>query len=296
MFEQPRVATTPDTVTSSPDYLRDRVPPIIERLTVLNRYRLVIFWTLLLAVGGALLATYNEAVIQAATTRAQKGAVHDQVRHLDPNSDEAASFPAVANDPEVRAARAQLVALQADHARSSQRYGVRHPTRVKSEAAVVAAASQLKEEVGRARTSIGVQYESAVAEEQTLRAELDAQKNEAVALNRKRVDYSVLERDALSERQVYQDLIRREKEVGIENNLTKSQGRVVDHAAVPDTPFTPNGRRNLFQGLIVGFVLSLALAFGLDAVTDTINTPDDVMSKLNLPLLGLVPAAAIRVP
>ena len=100
----------------------------------------------------------------------------------------------------------------------------------------------------------------------------------------------MLERETLSERQVCQDLLRREKELRIESNLTKSQVRVVDHAAVPGAPFTPNTRRNFFVALALGLTLGVGLVFGLDGIKDTINTPVDVTHKLKMPLLGLAPA------
>ena len=98
----------------------------------------------------ARLRTLNEAVTRAETTRAQKEALYNQVRHLDPNSEAAASFSAVANDPGVQAARARLVALETDRVRLSQRYGPRHPSMLKIEVAVPTAISQLQTETERA--------------------------------------------------------------------------------------------------------------------------------------------------
>ena len=240
----------------------------------------------------ARLRTLNEAVTRVETTRAQKQTLYNQVRHLDPDSEEAASFPAVANDPGVRGVRARLVALETDKARLSQRYGARHPTMLKIETDIATAASQLRTEATRAIRTLRGEYEAAVAEEQTLRAGLDAQKNAAMALNRKSIDYGVLERDTQSERLVYQDLLRREKELRIESNLTMSQVRVVDHAAVPGSPFIPNTRLDLFYALTLGLALGVMLAFGVDAVKDTINTPDDVTHKLKVPLPGLAPVVS----
>ena len=237
----------------------------------------------------ARLRTLNEAVTRVETTRAQKEVLFNQVRHLDPTSEAAASFPAVANEPGVREVRARLVALETDKARLARRYGGKHPTMLKIETDIATATSQLKTEAARAIRSLRGQYEAAVAEELALRAGLDAQKNAAMALNRKSIEYGVLERDTQSERLIYQDLLRREKELRIESTLTMSRVRVVDHAAVPGAPFTPNTRQNFLVALALGLTLSVGLVFGLEAVHDTINTPDDVTHKLKVPLLGLAP-------
>jgi len=44
------------------------------------------------------------------------------------------------------------------------------------------------------------------------------------------------------------------------------------------------------MSILVGLVVAVSVAFGLDYINDTIKTPEDVVRHLKLPFLGLVPA------
>ena len=66
--------------------------------------------------------------------------------------------------------------------------------------------------------------------------------------------------------------------------------RLVDRATVPGAPFTPNAWDDLVMAIVFALVGSLGLAFGLNAIDDTLKTPEDVTRQLNVPFLGLTPA------
>src|SRR5204862_7248207 len=91
-------------------------------------------------------------------------------------------------------------------------------------------------------------------------------------------------------REVYQSLLTREKELRVSANSRTNNVRVIDHAEVPKAPVTPGGRRTWLISIVVGLVLSIAVALGLDYMNDTIKTPEDVSRRLKLPFLGLVPS------
>ena len=160
---------------------------------------------------------------------------------------------------------------------------------VKLVASIATATQELEGATMLAILSVRSDFEAALAEEQALRADLDAQKDAALVLNRKSVDYGVLERDAASERQVFETLLQREKELRIESHLESNNVRLVDRATVPGAPFTPNMRGDLFLAIVLALVGSVGLAFGLNAIDDTLKTPEDV-TRLNVPFLGLTPA------
>jgi capsular exopolysaccharide synthesis family protein len=66
--------------------------------------------------------------------------------------------------------------------------------------------------------------------------------------------------------------------------------RIIDRAEVPKAPLTASSRRTWLMALTVGFLLAVAVSFGLDYMNDTIKTPEDVTRRLKLPFLGLVPS------
>ncbi len=99
------------------------------------------------------------------------------------------------------------------------------------------------------------EYLAAVQRENLLTTAFEQQKQEANQLNESAIEYSVLKRDAESNRQLYQDLQQRLKEAGVSAGLRSSNIRVVDIARTPTQPITPNVPRNLQLGLLLGLGL-----------------------------------------
>ena len=71
--------------------------------------------------------------------------------------------------------------------------------------------------------SVKSEYDTAAAQERTLVGALEGGKSEALSLNRKGIEFSVLQREAESNRQVYEALLQRTKETGISGELQGQQ-------------------------------------------------------------------------
>jgi capsular exopolysaccharide synthesis family protein len=148
---------------------------------------------------------------------------------------------------------------------------------------------QIDAEVGKTVQAIRNEYEAALSEERTLSSDLEGQKAAAMDLNRKGIDYSVLQREAESNRQVYESLLQREKELRVIANSRANNVRVLDRAEVPGGPFTPDVGRAWMMAVLFGLGLGVAAAFAIDYLDDTVKTPEDVTWRLKLHFLGLVP-------
>ncbi|MBI2835262.1 MAG: polysaccharide biosynthesis tyrosine autokinase [Acidobacteria bacterium] len=239
----------------------------------------------------------NDAVTHAKTVRVQRETLYNQLKSLNAAEAPADTFPAVLQNPLVQQQKAQLAELQREKVRLSEKYGEKHPEIVKLNASLADARQRLQSETAKVIESVRNEYRSALIEEQMLAASLESQKGDAMELAKKSVNYTVLERDAQSNRQVYEALLQREKELRVISNSRSNNVRVVDRAEIPKTPFSPDPRRNLFISILLGLGLGIAAALGIDYLDDTIKTPEDITRKLKLPFLGLVPAVrGDRVP
>ena len=108
--------------------------------------------------------------------------------------------------------------------------------------AIQSAQLKLQAEIGKVVQSVRTEYQAARAQESSLSCALGQQKGEALAMNRKGIEYSVLERDVQSSKQIYESLMQRAKETGVSGELKSSNIRVVDEAERPRTPVTPRKR------------------------------------------------------
>src|SRR5262245_49597552 len=231
----------------------------------------------------------NDDVMLARSKRAQKQAVYDQLRSL-PTGQHADTIPVIAQNPDVATAKSKVTSAQTERARTAERYGEKHPNMLKVNADVVEAQRQYDLAVARAASAIKNEYETARLEEQAYSRSLDSAKADAQDLSKKSVDYNVMEREAKTNRDIFQSLMTREKELRVSSNSRQNNVRVVDHAEVPGGPLTPTGRRTWLLSLAVGLALAVGVAYGLDYMNDTIKTPEDVARRLKLPFLGLVPS------
>jgi capsular exopolysaccharide synthesis family protein len=231
----------------------------------------------------------NDAATRARTARVQKESLYNQVKAIASGTAPDA-IPIIGLNPSVQAAKAKLSDRQRERVTLLERYQDKHPLVINVNASLQDAQRQVDLEVARAVQSVRNEYETAVLEEQTLSKNLDGAKVEATDLNRKGIGYGVMDREAKSNREVYQSLLTREKELRVSVNSRANNVRVVDRAEVPRGPITPGGRRTWLMSVVIGLVLAVAVALGLDYMNDSIKTPEDVSQRLKLPFLGLVPA------
>ena len=137
--------------------------------------------------------------------------------------------------------------------------------------------------------SVRNEYLSALAKENSLTRALDQQKAEAQTMNRKAIDYGVLERDVQSSKQIYESLLQRAKETGVSRELKTSNIRVVDAAERPREPASPRKLLNLTLALLGGSLLAVGLAFFFEYVDSRIKTPEEIRTHLGLSPSGWCP-------
>ena len=236
----------------------------------------------------ARLNSLNDAVTKARTTLAQKESLYEQVKDLPPG-EAPDTIPAVQQNSSVQSLKSHVADLERERANLAERYGERHPEIIKINAGIRDARRQLDAEIAKALEAIRNDYQTALAEERSLERSLDDQKGAAMALSRKNVSYTVLEREAQSNRQVYETLLQRQKELQVLASSRGNNVRLVDEAEVPRTPFLPDMKRSLVMATLAGLALALALVGGLTYLDDTVKTPEDVAQKLQVPFLGMVP-------
>jgi capsular exopolysaccharide synthesis family protein len=235
------------------------------------------------------LTQLNDALIRARTGKVGKQALYDQVKSISGSASPDA-IPAIATNAQVQTLKTKMNELVREKSRLEEKYQTKHPLVLANLTAIQDTQRQIDFETLKAVQTIKNDYDSAVLEERMLSANLEAAKADAQDLSQKSVGYNVMEREAKSNRTVYESLLQREKELRVSSNSRQNNVRIVDRAEVPKSPLTPTGRRTWLMSFTVGLVLAIGVAFGLDYMNDTIKTPEDVTRRLKLPFLGLVPS------
>jgi capsular exopolysaccharide synthesis family protein len=240
------------------------------------------------------LADLNGAVTTIKTKRIQKESEYNQLRSLVDSREALDSFPAILSNSFIQQLKSELSQREAQQAQLSDKLGAKHPDMVKVASAIESAQVKLDAEIAKVVYSVENEYKALLAEEESLTLALNAQKNDALAQNRKGIDYGALQRDAATNRQLYEGLLQRAKETGISGELKPSNIRIVDAAEVPRTPVLPRRGSDLLQAALVGAVLAIGFALFLEYLDNRIKSPEEIAKYLKTPCLGLVPVISNR--
>ncbi|MCJ7810123.1 MAG: polysaccharide biosynthesis tyrosine autokinase, partial [Desulfobulbaceae bacterium] len=238
------------------------------------------------------LAQLNSQVVNAESFRVEAETRYNQAVALDDTPDMLDSIPEVLKNELVQEIKKMEVNLYNRMSELSKKYGKRHPQMQAIESELEDLQKRKVQEVKRVVNSLRNEYRLAVAKEESLKKALEKQKNESLEMNKKAVQYGVLQRQAESARQMYEMLIKRFKETSLTEEMKTGNIRIVDRAETPIKPVKPKKRLNLLLGLVVGLTLGIGLAFFLEYLDNTIKLPDEVRDYLKIPYLGPVPAFA----
>src|SRR5439155_6917610 len=201
----------------------------------------------------ARLTDLNAALTKAKTERINKEALHNQLKSAE-SAGAIDALPAVLSNDYIQKLKGELADLQRQRAQLAERYGERHAEMIKIRTAIETADAKLRGEMGKIVESVANQFQAALSEERGLQAALDAQKGEALGMNRKGIEFGVLQREVESNRQIYQSLLQRTKETDISSERRSTNVRVIDSAEVPRVPILPHTERDLmittFGGLL----------------------------------------------
>lgn len=149
--------------------------------------------------------------------------------------------------------------------------------------------AQLAQAVKAVKADIKSSYEASRISVAMLEAELQKTKDTLVEQRNRSIQYNILQREVDTNRQLYDGLLQRYKEIGVAGGIGTNNISFVDKADTPAFPASPNVPRNLMLGLLGGLVLGFAAAFGLDFLDETFKVPEDVERETGLPVVGVVP-------
>lgn len=236
------------------------------------------------------LTELNAAVTRAKTERLQKEAAYNQIVAIQGDRAALDAFPAILSNSFIQQLKGELSTLQRQQASLGEKYGEKHQEMIRIRSAIEQTEAKLQGEIGKVVQALRNDYQAAQANERSLVGALQQQEAEAMELSRKGIDYGSLQRDAATNRQMYESLLQRAKETGVAGELKASNIRVVDPATVPRSPVSPRKSLNLLLALFGGGIFAVGLAFFFEYLDNRVKSPEEIKNYLGLPFLGLVPA------
>lgn len=233
------------------------------------------------------LAELNKELTDAQAERMQAEASYAMVR--DGSLD---ALPAVQQSLVIQDLVKQQNGLRGEYADAVNMYGPNYPKVKRIQAQLDSVAKSITAQKQAVSREIITKYQTALQHEQLLQQALNQQKQAATDEAQKMVQYNILNREAQTNKQLYDSLLEKLKEAGLSAGLRSSNLRVVDPAMIPPSPSRPQKARDIALAFIVGLVGGIGLAFFREYFDNTVKTPDDVESLTHLPSLAVVPALA----
>lgn len=203
---------------------------------------------------------------------------------------------AVVPESVIQTLRKQQAELRVQYAELTAKYDDNYPRVVQLRSQLKDIQTSIDQEIRNIRQRILQEYMAARSSEQMLQAALEKQKQDALRVDASAGQYALLQRDVQTTRDLYESLMKKLKDAGIDQGLRSSDLRVVDEAEIPTDPVRPRIPVNLTLGLFSGIMVGVAVGFLRASFDSSIRTPNDVETQCLLPALATVPRLLVVKP
>ena len=165
-----------------------------------------------------------------------------------------------------------------------------HPEMREARARLAALDDQAEAMAGTIRASLKEQYDVAVHGEKQIQSEIAKVERQATAERGRGVQMSILERQVDTYRLLHDSLLQRYRDMASQAGFQAGRIQPLDRAAVPSRPSSPNIGVTMLFASLGGLILGLIAVVGRHIFDDAVTSADTLAERVNLPLLGAVPA------
>ncbi len=168
-------------------------------------------------------------------------------------------------------------------------FGPNHPEFNKAEVQVNEIESQLalaKQNIGQ---RIETEFSQAADRETMLKQSVDETKAQFDKLNSRSFEYQSLKREAEADKKLYEELVRKIREAGINANFQNGSIRVADPARPDTKPVFPNLKLNLVLAAFLSLLISMAAAVTADGLNNTVREPEQISQTMDTQVIGTLP-------
>ena len=223
-------------------------------------------------------------------TKAQADRVRKEAAYNSVQSGSLAAAQASNQGEALKKLTEDLGEAQEKFAQGKTTYGANHPEYKKLQSRV----TELETQLDAARKNVGrraeVEYYEAVDRESQLENKVKETKAEYDSLNARSFEYQTLKGGAEGDKKLYEELVRRIREAGINASFQNSSIRVADLARPGLRPVFPKMWLSVLLAFLFATFFSVGAAVLSDVLDNTIRDPDQVVRLMNADVIGSLPA------
>jgi capsular exopolysaccharide synthesis family protein len=276
-------------------YLEERLAQLKGRLEDSEK-QLVAFATqeqiVSVGEGQPSLSAQNLSELNASLAKAQDERIRTEAAWTQAASGSGLGLPQVVDNQLIQKLREQRTTVAAEYQEKLRTYKPDYPDMQRLQGQLDEIDRQIAAQIANIRASIKAQYDAARAQESLLTARIGGLKGDVLDLQNRSIQYNILKREADTNRELYDSLLQRYKEIGVAGNVGTNNISVVDRAEVPDRRHSPRLSLNLAVGLLLGLFAGVLAAFLLHHMDRSIHSPKALEALTHRPVLGVIPRLA----
>lgn len=169
-------------------------------------------------------------------------------------------------------------------------YGINHPEYRRAAEEVAEVQRELEQTRLKIARQISAEYQGALNRETMLQKAVAETKAEFDRLNSRSFEYQARKREADADKKLYEELVKKIREAGINAGFQNSSIRIADAARPPLKPVFPNIGLNALLAFLLSSILTVGIAIGADALSVNIRDPEQAARLLNTEVVGSLPA------
>lgn len=206
----------------------------------------------------------------------------------------ATALPLAVDSGSIRELRAHLEDLQRQLAEMSATMTPEHYKVRELQQEIDETKRQLDREHSDVLNRLKASYDLQTSNEAKLQAAYAKQSAQVAQQGSKSVQFAMISRDVESERRLYETLLQKVDEVGLQTAMRTNTISVVDPAVAPGAPYSPKTLMSIAIGLFLGSCIGLAFSFIRLRADRSLHGPGEAAYHLQLRELGVIPSVENR--
>lgn len=202
--------------------------------------------------------------------------------------------PDILSNPLIQNLKAELTRAESKIADLGQRLSINHPQYQSALAEAQSLRNKLDRELKTAGSSLGSAANISQRLESDLRATLAAQKNKVLVINQQRDELLRLQRDVENSQKVLDMAMQRFSQTNMAGQSNQTEVAILNPATAPTEPSKPKVFLNLLISIFMGTMLAVGIALLAEMLDRRVRTPEDILNWMEIPLLGVIPATKLK--
>lgn len=222
-------------------------------------------------------------------SRIRQQSIMERINATTEKRDLVAAFKEALSSPLLQSMRIRLGDLQLEDTKLSGRYTPEHPKRATLRESIEEVEKAIHQELWRKTEALRNEVAALKNSETNLTREIESLKGQALALNEKGISLNRLAREQKQNADLYDMVVKRQKEVELVEALETNNVRVFERFGGIAPQIQPRPVFNLALSLVAGVVLALIVVMIVENLDHRIRDLGQIEELSSAPVMGVLP-------